>query len=106
MIVEYIRKGESKVGMLVAYRHPLYEGAFCVGFSLCNKEDVFSRDLGVQLAERRGLASPAGLPKERVPFSVEKALEKFLWRCKSYYKDRLPFGWAAEVTPKLFGWGY
>ena len=64
-----------------------------IGFSLCNKKDVFNREFGQYIAIKRALNAA---DKNIVPRSLDGHLTDFIERCRSYYKDAEHFSFNVQ----------
>jgi hypothetical protein len=106
-LIEYVRKKGRIVGfdydeegIATPYREKgtpygcLYAKTFCdlngeckiiVGWSLCNKKDVFTKDDAVSIAAERPFDYEFG-SKMPIPSSLEKQFVKFCKRAKKFYK--------------------
>lgn len=77
MLVKYVRDSKKRpVGVVVA------TGKYKVGWSLCDKKDIWNKKIGIALATGR-----ASLRKTEVPAqSVSKTVTDMKARAISYYK--------------------
>lgn len=96
-LVKYIRRKPTKmvgnqkikappVGVLVADLVPNEDGQTSdvrIGWSLCNRKDVFDRRMGLGLAARRMSKNR----HENIPDSMKDELAKFKERCARYFKQ-------------------
>jgi hypothetical protein len=94
-VIQYIRDKSGKPrGALVAIKA---EGGFGVGYSLCNKQDKFSKDMALKIAFGRALVGAEIQTRivsrfsdssvgNCIPHLINKVLGKFTDRCKKYYK--------------------
>ncbi len=81
-IISYVRnrKGTPK-GILVAVKHG---NGFGIGYSFCNKNDRFCKEMGLRIAIGRSNAD--GISLEALPHAIRKAFPEFTKRCLRYYK--------------------
>lgn len=76
----------SPVGVLLADRVPNPDGAsedIQIGWSLCNRRDLFSRETGLKIAARRMSVNRY----DNIPDSMKEELKKFKQRCERYFKQ-------------------
>ena len=105
-LVEYIKRSNKKVGILVAGIHPDYEKVI-VGFTLCSNLDKWDwiktgkgkekvHGFGKDVATKRAVKweSFKGFDNVSVPTSISKEFNMFILRCKAYYKDKKLSNWA------------
>lgn len=84
-VIQYIRSNKKiPYGVLVAIKT---EDGFRVGWSLCRKEDRFSKTRALDIAIGRAQTASGDIwnPPSN-PHSVYKMLPKFYDRCMKYYK--------------------
>jgi len=107
-LVEFIKRSNKKVGILVAGLHPDYEKVI-VGFTLCSKLDKwdwvttgkgkekvpgFGKDVATKRAVKWESFNGFGDNKiVSVPSSISKELSVFILRCRAYYKDKKLSDW-------------
>lgn len=94
-MVEYIRIGRIKKGMLVA---GVYDGEVVIGWSLCNKKDFFDKIEAFNIAEDRAKMNKERFSKyitdatfdllDIIPFTVMNNITHFIERAVRYYKDQ------------------
>lgn len=118
--VEYIRKSNQKVGVMIACVDPLDPERVIIGFSLChigydefdhiNFGLVKEKNFGKKLAHRRAMKYKDCVEyivydkrleenfKETVyiPATVNESLIKFIYDCYKYYKDKTFPVWVVE----------
>lgn len=81
-IFQYIKKKNQKVGFLYAYCD---DDCFYIGYSLCNlKHDKFDETLGYKIAQGRAKTQK----NFQIPHSIKDNYEKFIKRCKRYFKGK------------------
>ena len=80
-IIKYIRynNGDPR-GVLVGIKT---KNGFSIGYSLCNKQDKFSKDMALKIAIGRAAQC---VPERSFPHIISKNLNEFVDRCKKYYK--------------------
>jgi hypothetical protein len=89
MLVQYFRRnGNRKKGVLVALA--LEDTShYVIGYSMCNPQDRFDADTGVEIAANRAVERvKAGRGESKYPHSMQKVVASFKQRCAAYYKDR------------------
>jgi hypothetical protein len=66
----YVRKGQKKVGIVVAALNPQNENEILISGSLCHRNDAFDKNKGLSMAKQRALT----VAQERcakVPYSLK-----------------------------------
>lgn len=83
MLKQYVKRGNKKEGVLVSYSFDGYVG---IGWSKAHSQlDPFDKEMGERIALGRALVMPS---VENVPHSFKKDFEKFVNRCRRYYKNQ------------------
>ena len=83
-VIQYLRnKKRVPYGVLVAVKDESNKYSF--GYSVCSKEDSFSKDRALNIAIGRATEKSADCA-ESLPHAVRKAAPAFFDRCKRYYK--------------------
>jgi hypothetical protein len=82
-LIQFVRRGGKVRGVLVAMKHGK---GFRVGCSLCRKTDMpknnrFDKKHAIEIAVGRIV-----LNDTTIPLSMKKDYEKFVDRCRRYYK--------------------
>lgn len=82
-IIQYIRRGNNRCGLLMAEKINGETGEVSIGWSLCSRRDEFRANIANRIALGR-LSKKANLTE--VPTSISKRdLPKFLNRCQRYF---------------------
>lgn len=80
MLIEYVRnKNRHPIGVVVAV------GKNKIGWSKCNKQDKWDRNLGIQIAKNR---AEKGY-RTSVPHEVKPKIDHMKKRAHKYYRKRL-----------------
>lgn len=103
IIVQYIKRKNKNVGVLVALRTYTIDKNFQIGWSLCHKKDKFDKYRGTIIAIKRAEAlqnDPTRIFKSRdnyydcdkddelkIPYSIRPELNAFITRAGKYYKN-------------------
>lgn len=83
-IISYIRDRKRRpLGALVAIKDASGRG-FRIGYSLCNKQDRFSRSTAVKIALDR--ANGQSDEQTNPPHIVRRSIPSFMERCSRYYE--------------------
>jgi hypothetical protein len=122
--VEFIRRSNQKIGVMIACINPLDPDKVIIGFSLCHSRyDEFDhinfglvkkKNIGKKIAHRRAIKyedyAEALVYDQKleenldgtvyIPASVDQALVKFVYDCYKYYKDKEFPVWVESYFPK------
>lgn len=83
MIAEYIRDNSGKKrGLVMAVLRE--DGYVGIGWSVCNKKDVFDRDRAWSIAQGRAVNGREHL-NGHIPSAAADAIEKMFSRASKYY---------------------
>lgn len=96
-LVEYVRTSSGRPrGCLLAITDSLESPVFSIGFSLCHPDDVFLKKEAKRIARARAQKWKEKVLGEEskhfivdVPGSLRSPLQKFLRRCKPYFKEKM-----------------
>ena len=86
ILIEYKKHSENKIGVMVAI------DSDTIGWSLCKKEDIFDKKVGLNIAIGRAMYV-SDLSKEEkniyyqnIPSSLKELFKKMTYRSHSYFK--------------------
>jgi hypothetical protein len=89
MLITYVRdKNGHKIGAVVAL---VKDDTIRVGWSKCNKQDKFNKQMALMIASVRAKRATIDLPygtKNAIPFCVRETFDSMTHRAKKYFKDK------------------
>ncbi|MDY0215136.1 MAG: hypothetical protein RBS24_06485 [Bacilli bacterium] len=97
MMIQYVRKGKSRVpfGTMTAEKLTSVDGVdyISLGWSICNKEDTFFKSIGKERAMSRArghhlFECDGGLIKMEIPPSFAKKFKRFAQRASAYFQTK------------------
>jgi len=116
MLVQYIKRGIKRKGVIVAFTEPGTENIY-IGWSLCHPNDSFDKDIGKDIAinraikwhyhikNRNSLYDPKEINHLTVPISIDQQLYKFILRAERYFKNLEVSSWI-DIFKKYTGFKY
>lgn len=93
--VYYIKKNSNghKKGLLMSYVDE--NGDLKLGYSMCHRNDKFNAKIGKYIAYHRAICLEQR--HTTIPQVIKRHLEKFVVRCKKYYKDKQLPRWVLSL---------
>lgn len=116
MLVKYIRpkrgwlkdkegnvvRRPKPVGVLVAYTDMSSPKRYLIGYSLCHKNDHFTKMKGLEIAKARAIAWAIRSKSDGVPQTLMDELLLFLNRCDKFFKGYERPTWLDPTSTGLF----
>lgn len=86
-VVQYVRnKNRIPYGVLVALKDENHHQKYRIGYSMCCKNDRFSKRKALEIAIGRANTN-CNIDVDSLPHDVRKMFPSFYNRCKRYYKS-------------------
>lgn len=83
-VVKTVKRSAPPVGVFVASKDD--NGRIKIGWSKCNKKDIFDRQTGLTIAVNRMAVNR----HDNLPHTMIDQFEAFIRRCEEYYKVPIP----------------